>query len=99
MTQAIRPSRRAALRSMGSTALLLTAPQLAWGAAIVAVRVWPAKDYTRVTVESDQKLAATHLLIDTPHRLVVDRCDPTTPSSPACAWANFSPAWCVWCLT
>jgi N-acetylmuramoyl-L-alanine amidase len=72
MTQAIRPSRRAALRSMGSTALLLTAPQLAWGAAIVAVRVWPAKDYTRVTVESDQKLAATHLLIDTPHRLVVD---------------------------
>jgi N-acetylmuramoyl-L-alanine amidase len=72
MTPAANPSRRSALRSMGSTALLLTAPQLAWGAAIVAVRVWPAKDYTRVTIESDQKLVATHLLIDTPPRLVVD---------------------------
>jgi N-acetylmuramoyl-L-alanine amidase len=72
MTQPTQPSRRTALRNMGSTALLLTAPQLAWGATIVAVRVWPAKDYTRVTIESDQKLVATHLLIDAPHRLVVD---------------------------
>jgi N-acetylmuramoyl-L-alanine amidase len=69
-------NRRHALRQMGSTALLLTAPVLARSANnaanIVAVRVWPARDYTRVTIESDQKLSATHLLIDSPHRLVVD---------------------------
>jgi N-acetylmuramoyl-L-alanine amidase len=65
-------NRRHALRQMGSTALLLTAPMLARSANIVAVRVWPARDYTRVTIESDQKLSATHLLIDSPHRLVVD---------------------------
>jgi N-acetylmuramoyl-L-alanine amidase len=70
------PSRRLALRQMGSCALLLTAPVLAQAAnnsaSIVAVRVWPARDYTRVTIESDQKLNATHLLIASPDRLVVD---------------------------
>jgi N-acetylmuramoyl-L-alanine amidase len=66
------PSRRHALRSMGQLALLLGAPQLAWGAAIVAVRVWPALDYTRVTIESDKPLAARHLLTEAPYRLVVD---------------------------
>ncbi len=65
-------SRRQALRTLGPLALLLAAPQLAWGAAIVAVRVWPARDYTRVTIESDQPLAASHLLTEAPHRLVVD---------------------------
>ncbi|MBE0547910.1 MAG: N-acetylmuramoyl-L-alanine amidase, partial [Rubrivivax sp.] len=39
---------------------------------IVAVRVWPAQDYTRVTIESDVPLAAAHLLVEAPHRLVVD---------------------------
>ena len=64
--------RRRALQAMGRLALLLAAPRLAWGAAIVAVRVWPARDYTRVTIESDQPLAATHLLTEAPFRLVVD---------------------------
>ena len=40
----------------GSTALLLQAPQLVFGAEIVAVRVWPAAEYTRVTIESDAAL-------------------------------------------
>jgi N-acetylmuramoyl-L-alanine amidase len=66
------PGRRSALLQMGQLALLLSAPRLAWGAAIVAVRVWPARDYTRVSIESDQPLAATHLLTEAPHRLVVD---------------------------
>jgi N-acetylmuramoyl-L-alanine amidase len=66
------PQRRHALRTMGQLALLLGAPQLAWGAAIVAVRVWPALDYTRVTIESDKPLNATHLLTEAPFRLVVD---------------------------
>jgi len=65
-------TRRQALLRMGSLVLVLSAPQLAHGAAIVAVRVWPAKDYTRVTIESDQALQARHLLTEAPYRLVVD---------------------------
>ncbi len=41
-------------------------------AGIVGVRVWPAKDYSRVTIESDRPLEATHFLVDEPDRLVVD---------------------------
>ena len=67
-----RAALQAGLRGMGGLALLLTAPRLAWGAAIVGVRVWPARDYTRVTIESDQVLMASHQLIEVPHRLVVD---------------------------
>jgi N-acetylmuramoyl-L-alanine amidase len=65
-------ARRRALAQMGALALTLGAPMLARGAAIVAVRVWPAKDYTRVTIESDQLLQARHLLTEQPWRLVVD---------------------------
>ena len=57
---------------MGALALGLGAADIAVGAAIVAVRVWPAVDYTRVTIESDQALAARHFLTDNPPRLVVD---------------------------
>lgn len=39
---------------------------------IVAVRVWPADEYTRVTLESDRPLAAQHFLVDGPDRLVID---------------------------
>ncbi|MDE2080288.1 MAG: AMIN domain-containing protein, partial [Burkholderiales bacterium] len=71
------PRRRALQRlsrlgGSGGLALLLAGPQLAFGAAIVAVRIWPARDYTRVTIESDQPLQATHLLTEAPYRLVVD---------------------------
>ena len=66
------PSRRAALRSMGALALLIGHGKLAFGASIVAVRVWPAADYTRVTIESDTPLAAKHQLIGNPTRLVID---------------------------
>jgi N-acetylmuramoyl-L-alanine amidase len=65
-------SRRTALRQMGALALSLGAADIAFGAAIVAVRVWPAADYTRVTIESDQLLAARHFLTDNPPRLVID---------------------------
>ena len=64
--------RRAALMQLGSVALLLQAPQLAFGAEIVAVRVWPAADYTRVTLESDTALVARHTLFSGPDRLVID---------------------------
>jgi N-acetylmuramoyl-L-alanine amidase len=65
-------SRRRWLQGSGSLVLLLSGPQIAFGASIVAVRVWPASDYTRVTVESDQALATRHFVIDGPPRLVID---------------------------
>ena len=65
-------SRRAALRSMGALALGVTATELVFGASIVAVRVWPAADYTRVTIESDAALTARHFLAAGPERLVID---------------------------
>ncbi len=64
--------RRAALQRLGTLALLLGARELAWGATIVAVRVWPADEYSRVTIESDTALAARHFLTENPPRLVVD---------------------------
>jgi len=65
-------TRRTALTRLGSVVLLLQAPQIAFGAEIVAVRVWPAADYTRVTLESDTALVARHTLFGNPDRLVID---------------------------
>mgnify|MGYP001601889791 CR=1 FL=1 len=64
--------RRAALRSMGALCLSIGTRGLAFGASIVAVRVWPAADYTRVTIESDAPLAEHHFMIENPQRLVID---------------------------
>ncbi|EHP42932.1 N-acetylmuramoyl-L-alanine amidase [Cupriavidus basilensis OR16] len=58
--------------SAGTVVLTLAGPQIAFGAGIVAVRVWPAEEYTRVTIESDEPLAAVHQMIHGPDRLVVD---------------------------
>jgi len=63
---------RRALLQGGSLVLLLGAQQIAYGAAIVAVRVWPAQDYSRVTIESDQALSTTHTFVANPPRLAVD---------------------------
>jgi N-acetylmuramoyl-L-alanine amidase len=65
-------NRRMALKQIGSFALMLGAADLAWGATIVAVRLWPAADYTRVTLESDTALVAKHFMADNPLRLVID---------------------------
>jgi N-acetylmuramoyl-L-alanine amidase len=64
--------RRQALRAMGAAVLMLGARDLAFGASIVAVRVWPAADYTRVTIESDAPLIERHFLVAEPGRLVID---------------------------
>ena len=56
----------------GMLVLLLGAQQIARGASIVAVRVWPAPDYTRVTIESDGVLVSTQLVVPDPPRLAVD---------------------------
>jgi N-acetylmuramoyl-L-alanine amidase len=42
------------------------------GSSILAVRVWPARDYTRVTLEYDQPIKHSHQLVKDPERLVVD---------------------------
>ncbi|WP_377703856.1 AMIN domain-containing protein, partial [Paracidovorax citrulli] len=65
------PSRRGLLRA-GSLVLLLGSAQIARGASIVAVRVWPAQDYSRVTIESDKQLSAKQFFVATPPRLAVD---------------------------
>jgi len=64
--------RRAAMQRMGALVLCFGAAHRAWGAAIVGVRVWPADDYTRVTLESDQALSARHQLLQNPPRLLID---------------------------
>lgn len=64
--------RRELIRQAGALVLLLGARDIAFGATILAVRVWPAADYTRVTLESDTALAATHFTIGNPQRVVID---------------------------
>ena len=64
-------SRRRLLQA-GSLVLLLGAQQIARGASIVAVRVWPAADYSRVTIESDRQLVTKQVFVPTPPRLAVD---------------------------
>jgi N-acetylmuramoyl-L-alanine amidase len=64
--------RRDALRSVSSLVLLLGTHELSFGATLLAVRVWPADDYTRVTLESDTQLSVTHFIAENPPRLVVD---------------------------
>ena len=72
--RANRSKRRELLKRIAQTsALIFIGPsQIAWGAKLMAVRIWPAEDYTRVTLESDQVLKVNHQLLTNPHRLVVD---------------------------
>ncbi|WP_426145445.1 N-acetylmuramoyl-L-alanine amidase [Polaromonas sp. DSR2-3-2] len=65
------PSRRHALQ-MGGIVLLLGTQHIARGASIIAVRVWPSKDYTRLTIESDTAIKARQFFIPEPPRLAVD---------------------------
>jgi len=56
----------------GALVLLLGVQQLARGATILAVRVWPAPDYSRVTIESDSLLTFSQTFVPNPPRLAVD---------------------------
>lgn len=64
--------KRRALLQAGTLVLLLGRAQIARGATILAVRVWPAPDYSRVTIESDGALTARHGFVANPPRLAVD---------------------------
>ena len=64
--------RRRILMQSGTLALLLGTRQLVWGATILAVRIWPAPDYSRVTIESDTALKIKQFFVPSPPRLAVD---------------------------
>jgi len=64
--------KRRDLLTTGTLVLLLGHQQLARGASIMAVRVWPAPDYSRVTIESDTQLIARQTFVTNPPRLAVD---------------------------
>jgi N-acetylmuramoyl-L-alanine amidase len=64
--------RRTVLKAGGTLLVSVLAPLPAAAAQILAVRVWPADDYTRVTLENDSDLKATHFVVKDPERLVVD---------------------------
>ena len=64
-------SRRSLLQA-GSLVLLLGRQHIAHGATILAVRIWPAPEYTRVTIESNGALNARQFFLSTPPRLAVD---------------------------
>ncbi|GAB4399327.1 MAG: N-acetylmuramoyl-L-alanine amidase [Rhodoferax sp.] len=61
--------RRAVLNTVLALAGL---PRWAWATSIVAVRIWPAQDYSRVTIESDTRLVFTQNFVPDPPRLAVD---------------------------
>jgi N-acetylmuramoyl-L-alanine amidase len=67
----MRPDRRRIVKA-GLLAISLGAAQLARGANMLAVRIWPAPDYSRVTLESDTALKTRQTFIDSPPRLAVD---------------------------
>ena len=64
--------KRRQLLQTGTLVLLLGRAQIARGATILAVRVWPAPDYSRVTIESDGALKTRHGFVANPPRLAVD---------------------------
>jgi N-acetylmuramoyl-L-alanine amidase len=68
-------SRRTLLRLPVWLALPATAalfPLRARAAAILAVRLWPSRDYSRVSIELDEKFKFKFFQIATPERVVVD---------------------------
>jgi len=71
--ESLKPSVRRVVLKSGATLLLSLIPiRFANAAQIAAVRVWPANDYTRVTLETDSKLKSSHFLVSDPNRLVVE---------------------------
>ena len=64
-------ARRRLLQS-GMTVLLLGRSAFSYGASMLAVRLWPSADYTRVTLESNSALQASPSFIPSPPRLAID---------------------------
>ena len=68
--------RRDLIKFAGASLLLLVSPvgraATDRNLGILAVRVWPAADYTRVAIEHSAPLRYSHFMVKNPERLVVD---------------------------
>jgi len=65
--------RREFVKAAAATFLLLVSPRgFAAAPSVLAVRIWPAEDYTRVTLESDIPVKFKHFTVKNPERLVID---------------------------
>lgn len=75
-TQQTSVGRREILKFAGASLFLLVSPvgraAVNRAPGILAVRVWPAVDYTRVAIEHSEPLKYTHFTVENPDRLVVD---------------------------
>ena len=61
--------RRELIRAAGASLVLLVSPvgrAFAAGISVLAVRVWPAADYTRVAIESRLPLKYSHFTVKNP---------------------------------
>ena len=68
-----RLDRRRLLKFAGASLALLVSPVgHAASSSLVAVRVWPSPEYTRITLEGASQLRFSHMLVQGPDRLVVD---------------------------
>ncbi len=65
-------ARRKLLATAGTLLVLPVIPTAAFASKLLAVRTWPAQEYTRVTLELDSELRAEHFTLENPHRMVVD---------------------------
>ncbi len=67
-------SRRQLIATTGGALMLSVVPCAANAAQMVDVRMWPAKEYTRVTLEHDQPIKFRYFVVRSPKpiRLVVD---------------------------
>lgn len=65
-------TRRRVLTAAGTLLCLPVFPKMAMAATVLAVRTWPADEYTRVTLELDSELKAEHFTLENPHRIVID---------------------------
>lgn len=52
--------------------LIFLLSKASFAANILAVRVWPSEDYTRITIESDKKLNFKQKILIHPHRAFID---------------------------
>jgi N-acetylmuramoyl-L-alanine amidase len=66
-------ARRRLLQSVAASWLLsVSRVGFAASAQVVAIRVWPASTYTRLTIESSTPLKYKQFLLTNPHRVVID---------------------------
>lgn len=65
---------RRRLLKFGGAAMTLLVSRAGFAAetSILAVRVWPSQDYTRVTLEGRDALKYSHQIVKAPERLVID---------------------------